>query len=938
MNCKMFFRLPLPSLCRQGHLHRRICRYTSSSDVEALLKQSSISPDVRDILDTLLGRGREITAASAEILFRATGPDLNVIARAADHVRQSTVGGEVTYIVNRNINFTNVCIKRCGFCAFSRTGVDQQGYYLPQEEVVRRAGEAESLGATEVCIQAGLPPNMDGNLYSSLCRAITAKHPALHIHAFSPEEVVWGSSRSGMSVRDFLLDLKEAGVGSLPGTSAEILDNELRRSVAKGRLSVEQWVEVVTTAHSIGLPTTATMMYGFCETPGHLARHLVLLRSLQKQAQAGSGVGFTEFVPLGFVAAEAPLWKKAGSLPVRSGPTGAEVLRAHAVARLVFHPQLPGGIRNLQVSWVKEGLKMAQLLLNAGANDLGGTLMNESISTAAGSKHGQLAKPSELRRLTWELGPERSSAERLTTYAIKQRFANPASASWEAIDAAEAAASSRLSVARDHARGDEHLDEVVDATGKFGSFHELVSSDDFRFKTSSSSRMHEARVLARGPRAHGMSCSGMPAGRWSASTLAKTQPQEQQVVNQMQAATCGHKLQKKRFCAHSRPAAVSTRAVTYSPSFTLVPTYECFNFCTYCNFRRNITKNGRDWLSDQSASQRLQGLLPPKGLDVFGTSEVVEILVMSGEVHPKAPNRSAWLERASSICSIALDMGFLPHTNIGPLDRVEMQQLAAVNASMGLMLEQTASSLQAPGGVHRFAPSKNAELRIAQLRQAGELGVPFTTGLLVGIGEKPAERLQALEVIARAAEDFGHVQEVILQPHSLGSTQRLRPGSADDEHNVLFGSESLVALPGLVRAARETLPASVEIQIPPNLFLHGSKHGESIVFGDGWEVLLHCLQLGASDLGGISPRDEVNPDFQFPLVTVLADALQQEGYTLRPRLPVYPQHFTWLSQRVQQVLKQRLTTPKRPETTCKPCAAATTSLLHRRQDVGADMM
>lgn len=911
----MLSRLPLPNLCRQGRLRWGTSRYTSSSNLEVLLKLSNTSPDVRRILDSLLSRGREITAADAEILFKATGPDLSALASAADHVRQLAVGGEVTYVVNRNINFTNVCVKRCGFCAFSRTGVDHEGYYLPQDEVLRRAGEAEALGATEVCIQAGLPPNMDGNLYASLCRAIKAKYPALHIHAFSPEEVLWGSSRSGMSVRDFLLDLKEAGVGSLPGTSAEILDNELRRSVAKGRLSVEQWVEVVTTAHSIGLPTTATMMFGFCETPAQLARHLVLLRKLQKQAQAGSGAGFTEFVPLGFVAAESPMWKKAGSLPVRPGPTGAEVLRAHAIARLVFHPQLPGGIRNLQVSWVKEGLKMAQLLLNAGANDLGGTLMNESISTAAGSKHGQLAKPSELRRLIWELGPERSAAERLTTYAIKQRFANPASPSWEDIDTAEAAVSSGLALAREQAQCDEPLDKVSDATSKFGSFHKLVSSEEFRFKKSSS-RMREARVLASVPRAPEASSPGTHVGHRSASTLAKTQPWEQQTAKKMQAAKFGRQLQNRWFSTNSRVAGASTRTVTYSPSFTLVPTYECFNVCTYCNFRQNITKEGQDWLSDESASQRLRNLLSPEGLDASGASEVVEILVMSGEVHPKAANRSAWLDRATSICSIALDLGFLPHTNIGPLDRAEMQQLAAVNASMGLMLEQTTPSLQGPGGVHRFAPSKNVALRIAQLRQAGELGIPFTTGLLVGIGEKPAERLQALEVIARAAEDFGHVQEVILQPHSLGSTQRLRPSPTDREPNVLFGAESMAALPGLVRAAREILPASVEIQIPPNLFLHGSTRSESFV-GAGWEVLLHCLQSGASDLGGISPRDEVNPDFHFPLIPVLADALQKEGYTLRPRLPVYPQHFNSVSQRVQQILKQRLATLNGPDTNCE---------------------
>eukprot|EP00931_Biecheleriopsis_adriatica_P115212 TRINITY_DN91032_c0_g1_i1.p1 TRINITY_DN91032_c0_g1~~TRINITY_DN91032_c0_g1_i1.p1 ORF type:complete len:912 (-),score=180.79 TRINITY_DN91032_c0_g1_i1:332-3067(-) len=861
--------------------------FQRTCSVEALLAGPRVSPDVRRIVDSLLSHGREVSAADAEILFQVTGDDLAVLARAANEVRRSTVGGEVTYVVNRNINFTNVCVKRCGFCAFSRTGVDHEGYYLPPQEVLRRAGEAEAMGATEVCIQAGLPPNMAGSLYADLCRSIKAKHPLLHIHAFSPEEVIWGVSRSGRSVKDFLLELKAAGVGSLPGTSAEILDNDLRRRVAKGRLSVEQWVDVVKTAHSIGLPTTSTMMFGFCETPRQLARHLVLLRDLQKQAQAGSGAAFTEFVPLGFVAAEAPLWKKAGQLSVRPGPTGAEVLRAHAVARLVFHPQLPGGIRNIQVSWVKEGLKMAQLLLDAGANDLGGTLMNESISTAAGSRHGQLAKPSELRRLVWETGPDRSVAERTTTYEIRRRFENPTSTSWEAIAAAESLAAKSLDLqACSEARVNgalQPLEEVGDAADTFGSFHGLVRSDGFRFKKTQ--RVREHRPLTGGVR----ESQDQPHCRGFAS------------VPSARRFFAGNGL------ADHLTSSNGARSVTYSPSFTLVPTYECFNVCTYCNFRKNVTKTGRDWLSDDDAEARLKQLLPEPGLNKSDTPQVVEILVMSGEVHPQALNRAAWLDRAESICSLALELGFLPHTNIGPLDRSEMARLAAVNASMGLMLEQTASSLRKQGGVHRFAPSKEPSLRIAQLRQAGELRVPFTTGILVGIGETPAERLHTLEVIAKIAEEFGHVQEVIIQPHSMGSTQRLRPGS-EDSNEVLYGAESIAALPSLVRAARAMLPAAVEIQVPPNLFLHGGGKAcpQTISSSPGWEVLIECLEAGASDLGGISPRDEVNPDFQFPLVQVLESALAKEGFHLSPRLPVYSQHFSWLPERVQSVLQRRL--------------------------------
>ena len=771
---------------------------------------------------------KEISCEDAEILFQATGPDLLSLAQAADEMRSRSVGPEVTYVVNRNINFTNVCVKRCGFCAFSRTGVDHEGYFLPLDEILRRADEAKHLGATEVCIQAGLPPNMEGSLYESITRSIKERHPDIHIHAFSPEEILWGAKCSNTSVHDFLLRLKDSGVDSLPGTSAEILDNDLRKAVAKGRLSVEEWIHVVSTAHSLGFPTTSTMMFGFCESPQHLARHLVLLRDIQKKAQKSHQIGFTEFVPLGFVSAEAPMWKKAGSLPVRPGPTGAEVLRAHAVARLVFNPKLPGGIRNIQVSWVKEGFKTAQLMLLAGANDLGGTLMNESISTAAGAQHGQLAKPAELRRLVWEL--DRPVAQRTTSYHILRRFENPvAGPSWEGISEAEMVTA--------------ELDAA--SAGQFGSFHQLIASPKYRFKPPSSK--------ASRPRT---SPSSRSFSSWSVGESQKG------------------------------------RTITYSPSYTLVPTYECFNVCSYCNFRKNVTKKG-DWMSNESARKKLLSL---NGVD--------EILVMAGEVHPQAPNRQAWVERAASICSLALDYGFLPHTNIGPLSRTEMQRLFAVNASMGLMLETT-TALNHPGAVHQFAPSKEPSLRIAQIRQAGELAVPFTTGLLIGIGESHSDRLKALEVLASLAEEFQHLQEVILQPHSLGSNQKLKPGikgTKGTSADVLFGSDAIAELPKLVKAARSILPPEVQIQVPPNLFLDSFDSFDS---SGGWETLLECLENGAGDLGGISPRDEVNPDFSFPIIPQLRAALKKEGYNLEQRLPVYPQHQSWLSSRVQEVVLER---------------------------------
>jgi len=306
---------------------------------------------------------------------------------------------------------------------------------------------------------------------------------------------------------------------------------------------------------------------------------------------------------------------------------------------------------------------------------------------------------------------------------------------------------------------------------------------------------------------------------------------------------------------------------------------------------------------------------------------------MAGEVHPRARNRAAWARRVEEICDLVLDFGLLPHTNVGPLSRVEMERLKARNASMGLMLEQTSPSLLGPGGVHRLAP----KVRLEQLRQAGELHIPFTTGLLVGIGEAPSERLEALEAIARVASDFGHVQEVILQPHSLGSMQRLRPlgGEGEDfataeskrrgggvrrQHappvGTLFGEEAASALPGLVRSARAMLPPGVAIQVPPNLVVEGGRTAYGgggsdgtatwVAGGRGWDLLLECLQGGATDLGGISPKDEVNPDYGFPSISALEEALAVEGYSLERRLPVYPEYFGWLSERVQSVLRRHL--------------------------------
>ncbi len=341
-----------------------------------------------------------------------------------------------------------MCVKACTFCAFARNHRSEKGYFLDRDEVVRRAVEARDLGATEVCLQAGLAPGIDGRLYVDLCRAVKAAAPELHLHAFSPEEVKYGASLAGVPIRAYLEELVDAGLGSLPGTSAEVLDDAVRARIAPGRISTVEWIDVIRTAHSLGLPTTSTLMFGHLETDLERMRHLDLLRSIQKDTG-----GFTEFVPLSFVHREAPMYLK-GLLPdVRPGPTGDDVTRLFAIARLM----LGATFRNLQTSWVKEGMDRARALLSSGANDLGGTLMNESISTAAGAGHGQLQSPRSLRRAIREAG--RVPVQRDTKYGILRRFAASAEEAGEedaagpldALTGAEAEArfGSYASVARD---------------------------------------------------------------------------------------------------------------------------------------------------------------------------------------------------------------------------------------------------------------------------------------------------------------------------------------------------------------------------------------------------------------------------------------------------------------------------------------------------------
>jgi FO synthase len=339
-------------------------------------------------------------------LFAARDADYEHVITAADALRQTVSGETVRYVVNRNINYTNICYYRCKFCAFSKGKTHEAlrgtPYDLDLDEVVRRSREAWDRGATEVCLQGGIHPDYTGATYVGICRAIKAALPDMHVHAFSPLEVTQGAATLGLSLHDFLTQLKDAGLGTLPGTAAEILDDEVRKIICPDKVNTAQWLDVVSTAHRLGLRTTSTIMYGHVERPISWARHLLVLRDLQ--AETG---GITEFVPLPFVHMEAPMYLRGQA---RKGPTLREAVLMHAVARLALHPL----ITNIQTSWVKMGPDGAALCLNAGANDLGGTLMNESISRAAGTQHGQEFPPEAMETLIRSIG--RAPLQRDTLY------------------------------------------------------------------------------------------------------------------------------------------------------------------------------------------------------------------------------------------------------------------------------------------------------------------------------------------------------------------------------------------------------------------------------------------------------------------------------------------------------------------------------------------
>lgn len=350
--------------------------------------------------------GERLEEADIAMLLTARGAVYREIVSAADAVRQAVSGETVTYAVNRNINYTNVCGYRCGFCAFSKgkLSANLRGapYDLALDEIARRSAEAWARGATEVCLQGGIHPDYTGNTYLSILRAVKDAAPGLHVHAFSPLEISQGAATLNLSVAEYLLALKEAGLGSLPGTAAEILDDDIRAVLCADKLSTGEWLAVIDTAHQAGLRTTATIMHGHLERPIHQARHLLRVRDQQEKTG-----GFTEFVPLPFVHMEAPIYLKGIA---RKGPTFRETVLIHAAARLVLNPVIP----NIQTSWVKLGLAGAEACLNAGANDLGGTLMNESISRAAGAGHGQELAPGDIRALADGLG--RVTRQRSTLY------------------------------------------------------------------------------------------------------------------------------------------------------------------------------------------------------------------------------------------------------------------------------------------------------------------------------------------------------------------------------------------------------------------------------------------------------------------------------------------------------------------------------------------
>jgi FO synthase subunit 2 len=345
---------------------------------------------VAEILEKAKSGGR-IDEKEALVLLNVRGADLHEVFTAADAVREMQVGDDVTYVINRNINFTNICIGSCGFCAFRATEGDPEAYFLPVDEIVKRAVQARRTGATEVGIFSGLHPNVDGNTYVEIVRAVKKAVPDIHIHAFSPSEVAYGAEKLGISHIEMLMMLKDAGLDSMPGTAAEILVDNVRKTLCPEKIDTKVWTDIVVSAHRLGIPTTCTMMYGHIESYSDVVAHMQLLRTIQDNT-----AGFTEFVPLTFIHYNTPIYRAGIARP---GATGREDLLIYALGRLYLD-----NIPNIQVSWVKLGTKFAQIALTCGANDLGGTLMEENITRSAGGTAGQSLEPSEFIRMITDLG------------------------------------------------------------------------------------------------------------------------------------------------------------------------------------------------------------------------------------------------------------------------------------------------------------------------------------------------------------------------------------------------------------------------------------------------------------------------------------------------------------------------------------------------------
>ncbi len=377
---------------------------SSSSLTRTDIAQGELRADLefREILDRALA-GEELSVAEGERLLRAEGEELRALVGVADEVRRRRVGDIVTYVINRNLNFTNICIGSCKFCAFRRLPSDPDAYVLTLEQIAAKVREALAFGATEVCVQGGLHPEFGLKNYLGMLRTIRKISPDIHIHAFSPAELNHIAEQEGLSIEEVIKALRDEGLNSVPGTAAEILVNRVRDIICPKKISTGQWVKTIKTCHRLGLPTTATMLYGTVETPRELAQHFALIREVQRETR-----GFTEFVPLAFMPGNTPLQRDG---LISFPPKKVESLRVHAVARLMF----VGFIDNIQTSWVKLGSQGAQLMLRAGANDLSGTLLEENITRAAGGER-QVMLPEQLRQLIFELG--RTPRQRTTIYEL----------------------------------------------------------------------------------------------------------------------------------------------------------------------------------------------------------------------------------------------------------------------------------------------------------------------------------------------------------------------------------------------------------------------------------------------------------------------------------------------------------------------------------------